>query len=262
MSHRIIQVSDDFWNIRGSFKAAGVVDVGTQVSLVRRDSGRFVFLDSYTLGGEVLREVEALTRGGKDIEAIINLHPFHTVHVKSMHRLFPDAELYGTTRHESLFPDLPWAGMFTEEQALHERFAGDLAFSVPCGVDFVSENPHVHFSSVLAFHRGSATIHSDDTFNYVRLPFPLNMTPMHDTVSLHPTLAKALEKRAGAASDFRDWAAGLIEDWKDAENLCAAHTATLLGRENRGDSLHDRLRAALDKVAPVLRRHEERYGQG
>jgi hypothetical protein len=36
----------------------------------------------------------------------------------------------------------------------------------------------------------------------------------------------------------------------------------LLGRENRGDSLHDRLQAALDKVAPILRRHEERYGQG
>jgi hypothetical protein len=260
MSDRIIQVADDFWNVRGSFKAAGVVDVGTQVSLVRLGSGRFVFLDSYTLDGDILRDIEALTRGGKDVEAIINLHPFHTVHVKSMHRLFPDAELYGTARHLSLFPALPWIGMRSEEETLHEQFGEDLEFSVPLGVDFVSSNPHVHFSSVLAFHRASGTIHSDDTFNYVRLPFPLNMTPMHDNVSFHPTLAKALEKRAGAADDFRAWAEGLIDDWKEAQNLCAAHTATLLGRDNHRDPLHDRLRAALDRVEPILRRHQERYG--
>jgi len=260
MSKQIIRVSEDFWNIRGSFKAAGVIDVGTQVSLVRRANGRFIFLDSYTLEGETLREVEALTRGGKEVEAILNLHPFHTVHVKGMHRLFPDAELYGTARHQARYPNLPWVGMLTDEEPLHERFAADFEFSVPLGVDFVSDNPHVHFSSVLAYHRASKTIHSDDTFNYVRLPFPLSLSPMHDTVSFHPTLAKALEKRAGAAGDFRTWADGVIAAWKDAESLCAAHTATLLGRENHGKPLHDRLLQALEKVAPVLRRHEKQYG--
>ena len=260
MANRIIQVAEDFWNIRGSFKVGGVLDVGTQLSLVRRANGRYVFLDSYTLDGEIKREVDALTRGGKDVEAILNLHPFHTVHVKSMHSLYPDAALYGTARHLSLFPKLPWTGMLTEESALHELFAEDFDFSVPRGVDFISTNEHVHFSSVLALHRASGTIHSDDTLNYVRLPFPLSLLGMHDSVSFHPTLAKALERRAGAAQEFRSWAQALISRWEGAGNLCAAHTAALLERENRGDPLHLRLQKALDRVAGALRSHEQKFG--
>jgi hypothetical protein len=38
-----------------------------------------------------------------------------------------------------------------------------------------------------------------------------------DAVSFHPTLAKALEKRAAASAEFRAWANELIERWKDAE---------------------------------------------
>ena len=40
MSGQFIRVSEGFWNIRGSFKIAGVIDVGTQASLVRLTSGR------------------------------------------------------------------------------------------------------------------------------------------------------------------------------------------------------------------------------
>jgi hypothetical protein len=60
------------WNIRGSFKIGGVVDIGAQVSLARRASGKFVFLDSYSLSDAVTREVGALTDDGKDIEAILS----------------------------------------------------------------------------------------------------------------------------------------------------------------------------------------------
>jgi hypothetical protein len=81
-----------------------------------------------------------------------------------------------------------------------------------------------------------------------------------DAVSFHPTLAKALEKRAGASADFREWANELIERWKDAENLCAAHTAALLGRDNRGDSIHTRWVKALDKVSNTLKSHERKFG--
>jgi len=260
MADNILQVSEDFWNIRGSYKIGGVIDVGTQASLVRLASGKFVFLDSYSLNSATMRKVGELTRGGKDIKAILNVHPFHTVHVRKMHALYPDAKLYGTARHLARFPDLPWAGKNTEDHALHERFAADFEFSVPRGVDFISDDQNVHFSSVLVWHPASKTIHSDDTLMYIRLPGLMRLFGLGDSVSYHPTLAKALEKRAGAATDFREWSAELNDRWADAENLCAAHTGALLGRDNKGESIHARMVKALEKIEGTLKSHENKWG--
>jgi hypothetical protein len=260
MKHRVLHVADDFWNIRGSFKTAGVVDVGTQVSLVRLGSGKFVFLDSYTLGDAVAREVRELTNGGADVEAILNLHPFHTIHVKRMHEQFPKAKLYGTARHVSRFQALPWETLRSEDPELHAMFGDDFDFSVPRGVDFISKNENLHFSSVLAFHLPSKTIHVDDTLTYVRLPKIARAFGKTDLTIFHPTLAKVLERRAGAAADFRKWAEELAERWRDAQNLCAAHTAALLAEKNDGASIHARILEALDRVRGTLDAHERKYG--
>lgn len=258
MRPHIIQVADGFWNIRGSFKIGGLVDIGTQASLVRQSNGRFVLLDSYTLSGDIEREVLELTDGGKSIAAILNLHPFHTVHVRKTHEQFPQARLYGTARHLSRFPELPWQEERVEDSALHAMFAEDFEFSVPRGVDFISSNENVHFSSVLALHRASKTIHVDDTIMYIRLPKAARLLGRTDSMSFHPTLGKALEKRAGAARDFRQWAEELAQSWGQAENLCAAHTATLLARKNQGASIQERLIRALGKVSRTLDAHERK----
>jgi len=260
MHDRIIRITDDFWNIRGSFRVAGLINVGTQASLVRRANGKFVFLDSYTLRGRVARQIDDLTNGGEDVEAILNLHPFHTVHVQAMHERYPNARLFGTTRHLSRFPDLPWQEKLTESPALHATYAKDFEFSVPRGVDFVSANENVHFSSVLAFHRASKTIHVDDTLMYVRLPLPMRLVGFADLLSFHPTLKQALEKRAGAAEDFRQWAEELANRWREAKHLCAAHTATLTAGDNQGDPIHARIRKALQRVFAALRAHERKFG--
>lgn len=260
MAGKLIHVADDFWNIRGSYKIGGVIDVGTHASLVRLASGKFVLLDCYTLSGAVKRQIGELTNGGEDIVAILNVHPFHTVHVHKVHSLYPHARLYGTKRHLSRFPDLPWEATCTEDPACQQQFSDDFDFSVPRGVDFVSDDENVHFSSVLVMHRASMTIHSDDTLIYLHLPLPLRLLGLGDSVGFHPTLGKALERRAGAAKDFRAWANELIERWQGAENLCAAHTGALLARDNRGDSIHSRLIKALDKVSKTLNSHENRYG--
>jgi len=249
----MLRVANDFLNIRGSFTVGGLIDIGTQCSLVRRANGRFVFLDSCTLSGAVQRDVDALTNGGKDVEAILNLHPFHTVHVRAMHQRYPKARLYGTARHLSRFPDLPWQKTRTEQTRLHKLFEEDFEFSVPRGVDFISANENVHFSSVLVLHRASRTIHVDDTLMYVRLPLPMRVLGFRDILLFHPTLRQALEKRKGAGQDFRDWAEELAEGWRDAENLCAAHTTALTAAQNQGGSLHDRILAALDRVSRRLR---------
>jgi hypothetical protein len=259
MESKIIELGDDFWNIRGSFKIGGIIDIGTQASLVRRANGKFVFLDSCALSAASLETIDALTDGGNDIEAILNVHPFHTVHVTSMHERYPHASLYGTARHRDKFPELPWQSACTEDPELHALFADDFEFSVPSGVDFISANENIHFSSVLVFHRSSKTIHVDDTLMLVRLPVMrwLGMAPL---VSFHPTLAKALQRRAGAAGEFRQWAEQLAESWQTAENLCAAHLTIMKGRTNSGKSISQRVLGALDRVDKTLAAHDRKYG--
>ena len=260
MKEEIIEVSSCFWNIRGSFKIGGVVDIKTHASLVRRANGNFVFLDSYSLGRDAREHVADIVGKGGEIEAILNVHPFHTMHVARMHELYPEARLYGTVRQLERFPDLPWEAERTEDPELHALYADDFEFSVPGGVDFVSANDNIHFSSVLVMHHASRTIHVDDTFMYIQLPRLLRLFGMKDSLGFHPTLSRALEKRVGAVADFRAWAAALIDALRDAENLCAAHTGPLLARDNTGASIPERLQKALQKCEPKLRTHEHRYG--
>ena len=259
MSEQILQISDDFWNIRGDFKIGGILNIGTHASLVRCRNGKFVLLDAYTLQGEVKEQIDALSNKGKDIEAIINLHPFHTVHVRKAHEQYPKAKLYGTQRHLFKFPDLPWQPELTESAACADLFADDFEFSVPAGVDFISSNEQLHFSSVLAYHKASKTIHSDDTLMYLRLPGLLGKI-MKPEITFHMTLPKTLEKRAGAVKDFRAWVTRLADQWSAAENLCAAHSAVLLGSENNSASIANRILTALQKVEKTLQSHERKFG--
>ena len=260
MAHSdIFQIADNFWNIRGSFKVGFVIDIATQVSLVKLKNGKFVFLDSYTLTPEVRDEVNLLTDGGKKVAAILNLHPFHTVHVENMHAMFPNANLYGTSRHVARFPELPWQPQLTEESALHALFKQDFEFSVPQGVDFISANENIHFASVLVFHLSSKTIHVDDSYMYIRVKVPTGSIELPAALSFHPTLAAALQKRPGAAQEFRQWAQQLPERWSAAENLCAAHTAPLTKARNRGATVPIRMQRALKNVKWILLAHEKWY---
>jgi hypothetical protein len=227
--------------------------------LIRRENGKFVFLDSYTLGGAVRKEVDELTNAGEDVEAVLNLHPFHTIHVPKMHERYPNARHFGTARHLSKFPELEWQALRTEDPELHSMFSRELDFSVPRGVDFISDDENLHFSSVLAYHRTSRTIHVDDTLMYIRLPLLIHFFGLTDAMSFHPTLSKVLEKREGAVHDFNQWAEELAEQWQDAENLCAAHTATLIAEDDSETSIQDRILKALAKVQSTLKSHERKF---
>lgn len=260
MADQIIEIGNGFWNIRGSFRIAGLLDIGTQASLVQLKTGRFVLLDAYTLKGSVKQKVDELTDGGSLVDAIVNLHPFHTVHVEKAHQQYPKAKLYGTPRHLERFRNLPWAPEGTQSPALHEKYGEDFEFSVPEGVDFISSDDKVHFSSVLVWHPASRTIHSDDTLMYLQLPGLARAVGLGDSVSFHPTLAQALERRPGASEDFRHWAQDLIKRWCKAENLCAAHTGALLAENNNGASLKERMLTALEKVGKTLEKHQRDYG--
>ncbi len=254
----VIEVSKDFWNIRGSYKIGGVVDIGTHASVLRRANGKLVMLDACGLDDAARAWLMSLTRDGEDLEAVLHLHPFHTVHVRAAHELFPSAKLYGTARHADKLGDLPWEPLRTEDAELHSAFADDLAFSVPRGVDFVSSDPNLHFSSVLALHRASKTLHVDDTLIYMRVPLLFRLFGL-DVTRLHPTLAKVLEPRPDAVSEFRAWTRELQDLVADADNLCAAHSAVVLARNNKGPTVPARVAAAVARAEGIVAAHERKH---
>lgn len=177
-----------------------------------------------------------------------------------MHEDFPNAKLYGTDRHVKLAPELPWEKVRVDNPSLHKIYSNDLEFSVPRGVDFISKNERVHFSSVLAYHKASKTIHVDDTFMYLKLPFLLRLFGNKARLSLHPTLTQALEKRAGAANEFRQWCEELASNWSDAQAVCAAHTAPLLGKRKSTSIVETQILDALARVSAKLDDHQDKHG--
>jgi hypothetical protein len=254
----VLQPGDAFWNLRGSFKIGGVIEIGTHCSLVRRESGGYLLLDACELSAEARRWLDERTDGGAAIDAVLHLHPFHTLSVRDAHARYPRARLHGTARHRDQAPELPWDPLTTEDPRLHALYAEDLELTVPRGVALVPGDPNVHFSSVLAIHPASRTLHVDDTLVYVRLPRLLRAVE-HHTVRFHPTLSRALERQAGAAAEFRAWARSLIDRCATIDNLCAAHSAARLARSRpSGPSLAALIERALLRVEPVLRAHELR----
>lgn len=245
-----VETGPRFWNIRGSLKVAGIFEAGTQMSAVRLSSGRFALLDSYTPDPTTRRRLLELTDGGHAVACILNLHPFHTLHVANLVELFPNAKLYGTDRHAALFPHLPWQATRTDSAALGDLFGDDLKFSVPRGVDFIPDKPRLHFASVLAFHPASGTLHVDDTLTWIDLP-------LVGGLRFHPSLPDVLQKRPDAVREFRSWLDALRALFADVKTICPAHMKTLPpsdGQQRR------RLDAAIDKIGKVLDRHEHAYG--
>ncbi len=249
MADKLIEISDDFWNLRGSFRLFGLINVGTQASLVRLRSGRYVLLDSYTLTGSTKQAVLERTDGGRALEAVLNLHPFHTVHVQKIADMFPDAQLFGTERHHRRFPNLRWQQPRCESQAFAERFADDFDFMVPRGVHFIPDDENLHFASVLAFHRASQTLHVDDTLNWLPLPWG-------GRLAFHPTLKSVIERRAGAVDEFRTWAEALISRCESVRSVCTAHAGHASLVNEPDGAIASRVRGAYKRIEKVLAAHE------
>lgn len=252
MKDRIVQLADGFWNIQGVFKIAGLLDIGTQASLVRLKSGKFVLLSAYTLTGDVADSVLKLTDQGRALEAVLHTHPFHTVHVQAVAKQFPHAKLYGTQRHQQKAPDLPWQSLRTDSPELHALYQDDLSFSVPQGVDFISANENLHFSSVLVFHPASKALHVDDTLTWTPLP-------LVGGLSFHMTLKSVLQKRPGAAAEFRNWAQSLITQCEGVEHLCTAHARPMPPVSSLGTTAPELVRKALANVEKILTAHARTY---
>lgn len=252
---RLVDFGNGFWNVRGSLKIAGILDVGTHCSLVALPSGNFLWLDSYALEGDTLAEAMRLTDGGRAVEAVLNLHPFHTLHCQWARQTFRHAKFYGSDRHKRMFPAIDWEQPNVEHPQVAALYADTLDFSLPRGVDYISANERVHFSSLLALHRASESIHVDDTLSYLRFPFPISVVKRETGLFFHPTLAKALKPQAAAADEFRDWVKELAARWSGAARVCVAHDGVV---ELTRRDFARQVDAALKRVEPVLSRHQAR----
>ena len=243
------QLADNFWTFRGDLKVAKVINLGTHMSLVRRTNGMFLLLDSYDLDDGDSDALLSLTDGGRAIEAVLNVHPFHA--------LLPHARLFGTRRHHRQAPELAWEAGFIEEAATQDAFAEDLAFSVPEGVDFVCDDDSVHVASVLVRHRQSGIVHVDDTINVLAAPGVLGKILPQSKLKFHPQLSKALQKRPGAAGNYARWARGIAEAWSETPIVCTAHSSI---RKLPEDGWRREMTAALAAVEKTLSRHRSAHG--
>ena len=253
----IEHLAENFWNIRGVFKIVHTLNIGTQMSLVRRPSGAFVMLDSYQLDDADRSDLMTLTNQGAQIEAILNVHPFHTVDCEFLSELLPDARLIGTRRHHQELSHLKWDPNLIEEQATQQQFADCLDFSIPDGVEFVCDDESIHVSSVLVRHGESGIVHVDDTLMYLDLPTLLEKFGAGPKLRFHPKLADALQKRPGAANDFIAWARRLALEWQDTQTICAAHKGILHLQDS---TFGQAIETALDHSSSVLENHRETHG--
>ncbi len=238
----IHRIAPTFANLRGTHRILRLIDVGTHCSLVRLRSGRFVLLDSYSLAGEALDLVRSQTDDGAQLEAVIHLHPFHTLHCRRIAELFPQTRQYGTSRHHRVVPEIAWQPQVTESEAFAGLYRDDFDLTVPRGVRFVPDNQHLHFASVLAIHRESGTLHVDDTLSQAPVPFG------SPRLVFHPTLRWVLDDAAA----FRGWAEQLAERCETVRNVCTAHGALAPLVDQPPGNVAERIRGALASVASVL----------
>lgn len=251
------RLADTFWNLRGTYRVAGVLNIGTHMSLVQRDNGRFVVLDGCGLDETQRDAVMALTGNGARVEAVVHVHPFHTMHVEATQRLFPAAALHGTARHHKRFPSLPWSATPVEAWSGDHPFADLFDLSVPDGVDFVCPDERVHVASVLVRHRASGIVHVDDTLNVLAGQGALRNVLPQSTLRMHPLLARALKPVAGAADAYAAWARDLATRWADTRIVCAAHSAV---RHLPAGAFAREVDMALARVSRTLDRHRAKHG--
>jgi hypothetical protein len=251
------RLADTFWNLRGTHRVAAVLDIGTHMSVAQRAGGRFVVIDGCALDVGQRDALMSLTDGGARVDAVVHVHPFHTLHVEATHRAFPSARLHGTARHRRLAPSLPWSDVPVEDWGDDHPLADLFDLSIPEGVHFACADERVHVSSVLVRHRSSRIVHVDDTFNVLAAPGRLGGMLPQSSLRMHPMLSRALRPEAGAADAYAAWARALASRWADTRVVCAAHSAV---RSLPEGGFAREVEAALAGVSGTLARHRARHG--
>lgn len=131
--NELYEISTNFWNIRVSFKMyAGLVDLGSHMSLIRLNNGNFLVIDTVTLTDQTQVAIDRLTDNGAKIEAVIAVHPFHTLAFPAFYQAYPKAQYYGTPRHLRKLTQIPWAGSL-ENSNIRTKWEPEVEMRIPAG---------------------------------------------------------------------------------------------------------------------------------
>ena len=132
--NELFQVAPNFWNIRVNFKMfAGLVDLGSHMSLIRLSNGKFLVIDTVTLTDRSRAEINRLTENGTKIEAVLGVHPFHTLAFPAFYEAYPNAQYYGTPRHVRQLTQIPWAGSL-DTCNIRNKWAPEVEMRIPAGM--------------------------------------------------------------------------------------------------------------------------------
>lgn len=111
------------------------VEIGTHMSIIQLRNGNFLIIDTVAMNDKLTQEFNELTHNGTKIEAVVAVHPFHTLAYSAFHELYPDVEYYGTPRHLRKLTQIKWAGQLDadDNKALLTKWAPEIEFRIPAG---------------------------------------------------------------------------------------------------------------------------------
>lgn len=223
-------ISNDFYHIRSKLTFLfGMVDVGTQMGLIKLSNGKFLVIDTVNLTPGLIRDINHLTDGGKLIDSVIATHPYHTLYFQSFYDTYPNAKYYGTKRHVRTITKIKWEGAITEDGNLNKWESEGIFMRVPEGCDFDNPINDNHFAGIFLFHAPSKTVFIDDTISYFEnAGWILSLTKLRTRqLFFTPTIKTALATKE-APLVFKTWCQKLSADW-DFDNITTAHKDNLIG---------------------------------
>ena len=260
-----------FHNLRTSFKMKGV-DIGTHMSIFVKKNGRMVVVDAITLSPEAKAEFDTLTKDGTLVDAVLAVHPFHTLAFKSFHEAYPNLKYFGTPRHIRR-NDIPWTDALKRDDPkslTRPEWAPEIELRIPEGAEYDSPFPEEknHFISVFVYHKTSKTMHVDDSLIYAEQPNLLMKAFGYSAgnLSYHPSMyflgLNGLNSFTGATATnsvslrqkdpnapliFSKWMDDTLNTWNDIENLATAHIGVKMG------GAHEAIRSLHESTKPKLR---------
>lgn len=138
------QIGPGFWNVRASFKLFKIVDIGTHMSVIQLRNGNFLVIDTVEMNDQLKTELDQLTNNGTKIEAVVGVHPFHTLAFPGFYKLYPDAKYYGTPRHLRKLKDIKWTGELDNCKESLSKWEPEVELRIPAGefsiITFLSSN--------------------------------------------------------------------------------------------------------------------------
>lgn len=257
MASRLLDIGHGFYNLRGSFTfAAGFIDIGTHMSLIRLSTGRFLVLDTCDFNETDHRRIKELTNDGDLIDAVVATHPFHTMYFVPFQKKFPNPQIkyYGTPRHIRRINEIAWTGDISEDVNLKLWESEGIFMRIPAGGNFINSAEDNHFSGLFVYHQPSKTLFNDDTLLYFDHPgFVLRCLGKCQGRLEFWDLKKGLNPTKEAPSEFQAFMEGVLRDW-DFENLVAAHTGNIVG------GAKEKIQELLKKTSPVFDKIAKSHG--